>query len=69
MQTVGELITPVRAARLLCLPTQKLLRLARAKAIPHVELPTGEIRFRERELWEWVESFSQPVEQRGHADD
>ncbi len=61
MMTTQALLTPIEASDLLRLPTRRVVKLARAGEIPHVLLPGDELRFREAELWLWVERHQQPT--------
>lgn len=48
------------AARLLAVTIRRVKALVRRGEIPHVTLPTGEVRFEPGELSRWLESCRQP---------
>jgi hypothetical protein len=52
------LLTPREVDRLLRYPQGRAVRLAKARRIPSVSLPDGEIRFRESEILALIQSES-----------
>jgi excisionase family DNA binding protein len=60
--TTQILLTPLEAGEILRLPSRRVVRLAKAGEIPHVCLPSGEVRFIESELWAWARSGGQAAE-------
>ena len=56
-----HLLDEFDAARLVGLTHRKINRLVRARLIPHLVMPGGDVRFSEADLWAWAASFKQPV--------
>jgi excisionase family DNA binding protein len=54
--TSGQLLTDGEAADLVRMLRPRLVRLAKARLIPFVRLPDGELRFEREELVRWIES-------------
>lgn len=54
MLTNPIILIDQEAARLLRMPPARLNRLARENLIPSVQLPDGELRYIEADLWAWV---------------
>jgi len=50
----APLLTPSAAAARLGISTRELSHLIAGRRIPYVELPGGQVRFRERELDAWL---------------
>jgi Helix-turn-helix domain len=61
------LLTPAEVGAWLCLPERRVLRMTREGALPHVELPGGEIMFEPAALSDWIERHRRPVAE-GTAD-
>ena len=59
---VKQLLTDFDVADLLKVTSVRVLRLAKQGKIPHVVLPTGDIRFIERDVMDWIESQRKPAE-------
>lgn len=55
-----QLLTDSDVADLLKLTSARVLRLAKQDKIPHVVLPTGEVRFIDEDITEWIETQRQP---------
>ena len=52
---MDTLLTPEQLDTRLAYPRGRCMRLVRADQIPHVALPDGEIRFDEKDVYEWLE--------------
>lgn len=50
-----KLLTDGEAAELLRMIPSRLKRLARDQQIPYIQLPDGELRFHEPDIWQWVQ--------------
>lgn len=50
------------AARVLGLTVRGINKLVRGGLIPHIILPTGEVRFVEDDLWAWIKDCRQKPE-------
>lgn len=57
-----HLLTAAGAAMLLGIRERTVQKLVRSKKIPHLILPTGDIRFCADDLLRWATSFKQPGE-------
>jgi hypothetical protein len=55
-EPIPRLLTVFDVAELLHMPPARVSRLARAGAIPHIELPDKEFVFSESDLAEWLVS-------------
>jgi hypothetical protein len=55
--TIPRLLTPRDVAQVLHMPSARVTRLARTGLIPCVQLPDGELVFREDDLARWIKSL------------
>ncbi len=53
---LSRLLTPGDVAKLLRTTSTRVIRLARAKVIPCVEMPGGELLFSQDDLSRWIDS-------------
>jgi len=54
-----KLLTDSEAGSILRLPSRRVLKLAKAGIIPHIDLPGNEIRFEKSDLDKWIASRKQ----------
>ena len=59
---IERLLSDGEAAHLLGMIPSRLLRLSKQRAVPHIVLPDGEIRFRMSDLNTWIQHHA--VEER-----
>ncbi len=59
MAQLNHLLTNHAAAHILGLTDRQLKALVRSSDVPRVELPNGETRFVEQDLWTWIEAHKQ----------
>ena len=52
---MDTLLTPEQLDTRLAYPRGRCMKLVHAGQIPHVALPDGEIRFDEKDVYEWLE--------------
>lgn len=51
----AKLLAAENVAEILQLTSRQVTRLANRGVIPSIELPTGDRRFIEADIWEWIE--------------
>lgn len=56
---MSSLLTETDIRELLHLPSGKVRKLVRDSLIPHVRLPSGDVRFVEADLLRWIEQHKQ----------
>jgi hypothetical protein len=61
--SLKPLLTHYDVADLLQMPAARVARMARARQIPCVIMPTGELLFQEQQLREWLAARTQAVTQ------
>ncbi len=55
------LLTVADVAFGMSVPQSHVRRMVRNHGLPHVTLPTGEVRFSERDLSRWIEERKEPA--------
>jgi hypothetical protein len=60
-QTLRRLLTHYDVADILQCPARRVLRMARKQEIPCIEMPDGEVLFREEDIAKWLEERRRPA--------
>lgn len=61
MRAVGAFLDQYDVAEILLISTRRVQSLVERNALPHILLPTGEIRFDIDDIHKWIEAHKQPA--------